>query len=93
MILDHRGLAAPGEVWRVIEDGTIDKTGAFPVNPSGGLLGAGHPIGCTGVRMALDCYKQVTGGAGEYQIYGASNAIFVNAGGTLTTVASMVIGV
>lgn len=93
MILDHCGLAAPGEVWRVIEDGTIDKTGAFPVNPSGGLLGAGHPIGCTGVRMALDCYKQVTGSAGEYQIDGASNAIFVNAGGTLTTVATMVIGI
>lgn len=93
MILDHAGFAAPGEVWRVIEDGTIDKNGSFPVNPSGGLIGGGHPIGCTGVRMALDSYKQVTGKAGDYQVEGANNAIMVNVGGTLTTVAAMVIGV
>ena len=93
MILDHSGLAAPGEIWQVIEDGAVKRSGSFPVNPSGGLLGAGHPIGCTGVRMALDCYKQVTDSAGDYQVEGARNAFMVNAGGTLTTVAAMVIGV
>ena len=92
MILDHCGLAAPGEVWQVIEDDTIGLSGSFPVNPSGGLLGAGHPIGCTGVRMALDCYKQVTQSAGDYQVEGAKNAMLINVGGTLTTVAAMVIG-
>ena len=75
-----------------IEEGVITRDGSLPINPSGGLLGAGHPIGCTGVRMALDCYKQVTGQAGDYQIEGAKNAMTINVGGTLTTVASLVVG-
>ncbi len=93
MIIDHAGLTPPGEAWRVIEDGSMERTGAFPVNPSGGLLGAGHPIGCTGVRMALDCFKQVTNQAGDYQVEGARDVVMVNVGGTLTTVAVTVIGV
>jgi acetyl-CoA C-acetyltransferase len=93
MIIDHCGLEVPGEAWKVIEDGTIRRNGSFPVNPSGGLIGGGHPIGCTGVRMALDCYKQVTGQAGGYQVPGAENMLTVNLGGTLTTVGSLVIGI
>ena len=41
----------------------------------GGLIGAGHPVGASGVRMVLDIYKQVTDQAGEYQIKGAKNGI------------------
>jgi len=92
MILDHSGLQAPGEAWKAIEDGTIRRDGSFAVNPSGGLIGVGHPIGCTGVRMALDCFKQVTGRAEGYQVEGAKNMLTVNVGGTLTTVGSLVIG-
>ena len=92
MILDHTGLLEPGCAWQAIEEGVITRDGSLPINPSGGLLGAGHPIGCTGVRMALDCYKQVTGHAGDYQIEGAKNAMTINVGGTLTTVASLVVG-
>lgn len=92
MIIDHSGLVQPGCAWQAIEDGSIAPGGRLPVNPSGGLLGAGHPIGCTGVRMALDAYKQVTGQAGDYQIGGAKNAMTVNVGGTLTTTAALIIG-
>jgi acetyl-CoA C-acetyltransferase len=93
MVIDHCGLVAPGEAWKLVEDGTILRNGSFPINPSGGLIGVGHPIGCTGVRMALDCYKQVTGQAGGYQVPGAKNMMTMNIGGTLTTVGSLVIGV
>ncbi|MFZ0268321.1 acetyl-CoA acetyltransferase, partial [Caulobacter sp.] len=63
MAIDHLGLTAPGESWKAIEDGSIAMGGRLPVNPSGGLIGAGHPVGATGVRMALDAFKQVTGTA------------------------------
>ena len=38
------GLAKPGEEYRVIEDGTISFYGTKPINPSGGLIGVGHPV-------------------------------------------------
>ncbi len=44
--------------------------GKLPINPSGGLIGAGHPVGATGVRQMLDAWRQVTGNAGEYQVEG-----------------------
>ena len=65
----------------------------MPVNPSGGLLGLGHPVGATGVRMMLDGAKQVAGRAGEYQVDGARNVATLNIGGSFTTVASIVVGV
>ena len=64
----------------------------FPINPSGGLMGAGHPVGASGVRMALDIYKQVTDQAGEYQVGGAKNGLMLNIGGSATTSMTFVIG-
>lgn len=66
--------------------------GRTPVNPSGGLMGGGHPIGASGVRMALDAHRQLTGTAGDYQVPGARRVQTVNLGGSATTVVSMVIG-
>ena len=93
MAIDHSGLTAPGESWKAIEEGRIALDGDFPINPSGGLIGLGHPVGATGVRMALDCAKQVSGKAGDYQIKGAENLITFNMGGSTTTCASLVVGV
>ncbi len=38
------GLTNPGEEYKVIEDGTISFHGSKPINPSGGLIGVGHPV-------------------------------------------------
>ena len=92
MILDHTGLNAPGEAWRAIENGTTARGGRLPVNASGGLIGLGHPVGATGVRMALDCYRQVRGIAGDCQIEGARRMMTFNLGGSTTTCASLIIG-
>jgi len=92
MIIDHMGLTAPGESYRAIDDGTITMQGALPINPSGGLIGLGHPVGATGVRMLLDAYKQVTGKAGSYQVEGAKNFGAFNLGGSTTTCAAFVVG-
>jgi acetyl-CoA C-acetyltransferase len=93
MAIDHLGLTAPGESWKAIEDGSIAMGGRLPVNPSGGLIGAGHPVGATGVRMALDAFKQVTGTAGDCQVEGAKTVQTLNIGGSTTTTVSLVVGV
>ena len=66
--------------------------GRCPVNASGGLIGGGHPVGATGARMLLDACRQVTGGAGAYQIEGAKRVATLNIGGSLGTVVSFVVG-
>jgi acetyl-CoA C-acetyltransferase len=91
MAIDHFGITPPGESWRAIESGDIEHGGRIPVNPSGGLIGLGHPVGATGVRMALDCYKQVTGQAGDYQVEGARTFATLNVGGSATTTVSLVV--
>lgn len=92
MAIDHFGLTAPGESWKAIEDGVIELGGKLPINPSGGLIGAGHPVGATGVRQMLDAYKQVTGQAGEVQVPGAKRFAMLNIGGSGTTSCVFVVG-
>ncbi|MGW0023175.1 acetyl-CoA acetyltransferase [Rhodococcus sp. NPDC003383] len=92
MAIDHFGITKPGESWRAIESGELEIGGRIPMNPSGGLLGGGHPVGATGVRMLLDCHKQVTGTAGDYQVPGAARAGMLNFGGSTTTTVSFVVG-
>lgn len=85
MAIDHFGLTAPGQSWKAIEEGVIDFGGKLPINPSGGLIGAGHPVGATGVRQLLDCARQVSGSAGEYQVPNAQRFAMLNLGGSATT--------
>lgn len=87
------GLTAPGKEFEAIEDGVIEFNGKKPINPSGGLIGCGHPVGASGVRMFLDLYKQVTGTAGNYQVKNVRNAAMLNIGGSATTNYVFVIGV
>ncbi|HJR90977.1 MAG TPA: acetyl-CoA acetyltransferase [Acidimicrobiia bacterium] len=91
MAYDHLGLTAPGQSWQVVEDEAARMDGRLPVNPSGGLIGDGHPVGATGVRMLVDAARQVTGTAGGVQVDGARTAQTINIGGSTTTVASFVV--
>lgn len=86
------GLTEPGKEYEVIEDGTITFDGNKPINPSGGLIGCGHPVGASGTRMFLDLYKQISGSAGAYQIQDAQNGMMLNIGGTATTNYVFIIG-
>jgi len=83
--IEHFGLTKPGEGFKAIEDGTIELNGSCPINPSGGLIGGGHPVGATGTRQLLDAYLQVSGKAGDYQVAGAKRVATLNIGGSATT--------
>lgn len=93
MAIEHFGITAPGEAWKAVEDGAIAPGGRIPVNPSGGLIGCGHPVGATGARMLFDAARQVTGTAGEMQVEGARRFATLNIGGSCATVVSFVVGV
>lgn len=92
MILDHSGLYAPGEAWKAIENSETQIGGRLPINASGGLIGLGHPVGATGVRMLLDCAKQVAGNHPGLQISEVENMMTINIGGSTTTCASFIVG-
>jgi len=96
----HR-LAVPGNrpLWDhqarcsadAVDSGITQRDGALPINPSGGLIGGGHPVGATGVRMMLDSYLQVTGEATGHQVEGARRFATLNFGGSTATVVCTVI--
>lgn len=92
LLLEHAGLAAPGTGARLVESGEIAFGGRFPVNPSGGLMGGGHPVGASGVRMLVDAARQVTDRAGDYQVPRATRFGTLNIGGAFGTVCSFVVG-
>ncbi|MDR3766435.1 MAG: acetyl-CoA acetyltransferase [Butyricicoccus sp.] len=86
-------LCKPGEEYTLVEDGTIAFDGAKPVNPSGGLIGGGHPQSASGVRMFLDLFKQITGTAGTYQVPKAvKNGLMLNMGGSATSNYAFILG-
>ena len=86
------GITSPGEEFKAIEDGIISRRGSKPINPSGGLIGCGHPVGASGARMLLDLYLQVANKAGSYQINKAKNAMMLNIGGSATTNYVFIVG-
>ena len=92
MAISAFGITEPGKEYEAIENGIIDFSGSKPINPSGGLIGCGHPVGATGVRMMLDLYKQVVGEAGDYQIKNAKNGMMLNLGGTASTNYCFIVG-
>lgn len=79
------GLTKPGEEYKAIENKLIHFNGKKPINPSGGLIGCGHPVGATGVRMLLDLHRQITKTAGNYQVNDANSSMMLNIGGSATT--------
>jgi acetyl-CoA C-acetyltransferase len=91
LAIDHFGITKPGASWQAVESDALERDGRIPMNPSGGLIGGGHPVGATGVRMVLDAHRQVTGSAGGYQVDGARTAATLNIGGSTATTVSFIV--
>jgi len=80
--LESLGFFAPGEAGPATEAGaTSVDTPGLVVNPSGGLVGRGHPLGATGLAQVVKLATQVRGRAGARQVTGARTGIAVNTGG------------
>jgi acetyl-CoA acyltransferase len=80
---ENLGLCAPGEAAKLIRSGDTDIGGRISVNPSGGLLSRGHPMGATGVAQIVELTEQLRGTAGARQRPGAKVALAENNGGQL----------
>ena len=86
------GLAKAGGGADLVLSGATARTGRYPTNTGGGLVGYGHPTGATGVRMAVDLWRQLTGKAGGFQVDVAKeHGIMVSMGGNDKTVVSLVV--
>jgi len=74
------GLCDEGEATALIADGDNTYGGRFVVNPSGGLMSKGHPIGATGLAQCFELCNQLRGNAGARQVDGARIALQHNLG-------------
>ena len=83
IVLEELGVAADGEAAGLLHDGATRLGGRVPVNPSGGLLSRGHPIGATGTGQLVELADQLRDRAGKRQVEGARIALAENAGGIL----------
>lgn len=91
---EELGLARPGEGARLLASGDTRLGGRVPVNPSGGLLSKGHPIGATGCGQLVELADQLRGRCVDRQVPAARTALAYNGGGFLgTDAAAMVVTV
>ncbi|MEV6361303.1 lipid-transfer protein [Nocardia asteroides] len=74
------GLCAPGEGGRLVDDNATTYGGTWVVNPSGGLISKGHPLGATGLAQCSELTWQLRGTADARQVDGARIALQHNIG-------------
>ncbi len=74
------GLAPDGKGHLLIENGQTTYGGKWVVNPSGGLISKGHPLGATGLAQCAELSWQLRGAAGDRQVDGARHALQHNLG-------------
>jgi len=75
------GFFEKGKGGQAVEEGITQVDGKLPINPSGGLLSKGHPVGATGLGQIYEIVKQLRG-EHENQVKGAEIGLTHNAGGT-----------
>jgi acetyl-CoA acetyltransferase len=74
------GLCAEGEATAFVDAGDNTYGGKYVVNPSGGLMSKGHPIGATGLAQCYELVNQLRGNAGQRQVPGARIGLQHNLG-------------
>jgi len=78
---ENLGFCAPGEGMRLLLDGKTSILGEIAVNPSGGLLAKGHPLGATGLAQVTEIVWQLRGIAGDRQVPNAKVGLTHCSGG------------
>lgn len=74
------GLCEEGKGGELIDSGAVTYGGEWVVNPSGGLISKGHPLGATGLAQCAELNWQLRGEAGPRQVDGAKLALQHNLG-------------
>jgi acetyl-CoA acetyltransferase len=79
---ENLGLCERGGGGRLVDEGATALGGRLPVNPSGGRLSLGHPLGATGVVQIVELTRQLQGRQGRRQAHGATVALAHVQGGS-----------
>lgn len=82
-LMERIGFCPRGEGGPFVETGATELTGEIPINPSGGLLARGHPIGASGLAQIHELVSQLRGEAGKRQVKNHKFALAENGGGSL----------
>ena len=84
--LEDMGFCQKGQGSKFVRD--LYDTDNRKINPRGGLIGAGHPLGATGIAQVVEIYQQLSGNAKKRQVPGAKTGLVHNmsAGSTSSTV-------
>ena len=80
---EQMGFCPVGEGGPFAQSGATAITGKIPVNPSGGLIARGHPVGGSGLAQIFELASHLRGEAGTRQVQGARIALAENGGGFL----------
>ncbi|MDX2167243.1 MAG: thiolase family protein [Deltaproteobacteria bacterium] len=72
---EELGLCARGGAGRMLDEGRSELGGALPINPSGGLLAKGEPLGASALGQVIELYWQLRGDAGARQVADAKVAL------------------
>jgi benzoylsuccinyl-CoA thiolase BbsB subunit len=78
------GFCPRGEGAGLLESGATKIGGRIPINPSGGLLAKGHPVGATGAAQVVEIVRQLRGEAGPRQVEGAKVGMSHATGGGIS---------
>ena len=84
-VIEQLGFCPVGQGGPFVESGATQIDGRIPINPSGGLLARGHPIGASGLAQIYELVTQLRGEAGKRQVKDAKVALAHNGGGTIGT--------
>ncbi len=83
MLYEHLGFAERHRGFELVRKGITSVGGTLPVNPGGGLLSRGHPVGATGLAQIVELTTQLRGQAGPRQRQGARVALAECSGGQI----------
>ena len=87
---EDMGFARKGKGAELIRNGQSEIGGKIPVNTNGGLIGAGHPIGATGIAQSIEVIQQLRNEAGKRQVNNARNGIILNLSASVSTASVIV---
>ena len=80
LLYEALGLCGEGEAPKLIDAGEVTYGGRWVVNPSGGLISKGHPLGATGLAQCSELTWQLRGTADKRQVAGVTAALQHNIG-------------